>query len=260
MKTIYAEAVLLENLLWDYLLLRGVALVRALPVHRGRCMLGAALGSCFALLCLLPRSAWLCSPLPILAVSGLMCTLSYGGERELFRSWGSFLALSAAFGGSVLLWSRLSGEGWSFRARLLGFVSLAGLLGFCLRRIEERRRSPTVVCRVVLEGRTAEFTALRDTGNRLWDPLSGKRVLIAEEALLSPLFSPPLPPMSAAERLLYLGRGSLRGRCRLLSCSSLGGRSLLLCIRPDRASIDGEETELLVGIFEGSLGEFGALW
>ena len=260
MKTFYADGYILENLLWDYLLLRGVCVLRSLPALRRRCALSAALGAAYALLCLLPSLRWLASPLPMVAVSGFMAVVAFGDERSLFRSWGCFLCLSAAFGGSVLLWGRISGDGWCFRSRLLGAVSLWGLMGFCLRRLEELRRSPTVRCELRLFGHSTAFTALRDTGNSLHDPISGKRVLIAEEALLSPLFSEPLPKAEAAERMLLLRGTELGSRCRLVSCNSVGGESLLLCFRADSAKIDGEETSLLVGIHEGKLGEWGALW
>lgn len=258
MKTLYADAYILENLLWDYLLLRAVCALRSLPALRLRCALAAALGAVYAFLTLLPPLRWLASPLGMLAVSGFMVTLAFGGERGLFRSWGCFLALAAAFGGSVLLWGRISGEGWCFRCRLLGAVSLWGLGSCCLRRLEEARQKPTVRCALCLFGYSTEFTALRDTGNALHDPISGKRVLIAEEALLSPLFT--LPKGDAAERLLLLRGTELGTRCRLVSCRSVGGERLLLCFRADRATIDGEDTPLLVGIFPGNLGEWGALW
>ena len=258
MKTLYADAYILENLLWDYLLLRAVCVLRSLPSLRGRCALGAALGALYAFLTLLPPLRWLASPLSALSVSGLMATAAFGGERRLLRSWGCFLALSAAFGGSVLLWARFSGEGWCFRSRLLGAVSLGALLCFCLRRLEELRQSPTLRCELRLFGRRTEFTALRDTGNALHDPISGRRVLIAEETLLSTLFT--LPEGDAAERMLSLRGTPLGSRCRLVQSRSLGGDRLLLCVRPDEARLDGEETALLVGIFPGKLGEWGALW
>ncbi len=260
MKIIYADGYILENLLWDYLLLRGVTLLRGLPALRLRCALGAALGALYALLTLLPPTRWLCSPLPILAASGFMSVLAFGSQRRLLRSWGCLLALAAAFGGSVLLWGRISGDGWCFRSRLSGAVGLWGLLQLCLHRLEELRAAPTVRCRLALTGRETEFTALRDTGNSLHDPISGKKVLIAEEGLLSPLWETPLPPAEATERLLLLRGTELGKRCRLVSCRSVGGESLLLCFRPDRAQVDGEETAMLVGIFPGKLGEHGALW
>ena len=260
MKTLYADGYILENLLWDYLLLRGVCVLRSLPALRKRCALSSVLGAVYAFLCLLPPSRYLASPLSALAVSGLMAVAAFGDERGLFRSWGCFLCLSAAFGGSVLLWGRISGDGWCFRCRLLGAVSLWGLISFCLRRLEEVRRTPTVRCELRLFGRSTAFTALRDTGNSLHDPISGKQVLIAEEGLLAPLFPTALPKAGAAERMLLLRDTALGSRCRLVSCQSVGGESLLLCFRADSAKINGEETSLLVGIFEGRLGEWGALW
>ena len=258
MKTLYADGYILENLLWDYLLLRSVCALRSLPALRLRCALASVLGAAYAFLTLLPPWRWLASPLVLLAASGFMATLAFGGERGLFRSWGCFLALAAAFGGSAVLWARCSGEGWCFRSRLMGAVSLWGLGSGCLRRLEERRQKPTVRCGLCLFGKSTEFTALRDTGNALHDPISGKRVLIVEERLLSPLFT--LPEGDAAERMLQLRGTALGSRCRLVQSRSLGGESLLLCFRPDGARLDGEETALLVGIFPGNLGEWGALW
>jgi hypothetical protein len=109
-------------------------------------------------------------------------------------------------------------------------------------------------------GRSADFSALRDTGNSLRDPVSGARVLIATPRAMKGILGEsaalfesldPVALQSLSPQLPELG-----GKLRLLPYAALGGGGLLPVFRPERILLDGRESRgLLVGISPRAGGE-----
>lgn len=266
MTIVYLDEAAALNALCDYLLLRSAAELRGLPRRRGRCAFAAALGGVWAALSLLPSFGFLALPSAALAASGFLALIAFGADEGLWRSWVSFLALSAAFAGAAVFAALLLGEETggdtvprcTLRLLLLSFSLFYALLRLCLSRVLEKRRRERVRVVVTLLGRRAELTALRDTGNTLTDPVSGCRVLIANRAALAPLFPFPLPEGGAVELFRALGeQGEYGLRSRLVPFRSVGGEGLLLCFRPDAVTVDGEERRLLIGVSPLPVGERG---
>ena len=248
MDIIYIDEIFLINALADYVLQLSAATLRALPLRRGRFALGAVLGGVYALLAALPPLYWLQSGGVKLAVSLVMSAAAFGMEG-LWRSWLTFLLLAAAFAGAFLGLGRLGRGG--FHALLIAFALLYALLRLLLSRQLEGRR--LLEAEITLSARRVAFRALCDTGNTLFDPVSGLHVLIAESAALAPLFPCTLSGDAAGDfRLL-----SEYARCRLLPYRSVGGSGLLLCFRPDRLTLNGEVKEMLVGLSPTPMGESG---
>ena len=136
----------------------------------------------------------------------------------------------------------------------LGYAALRLAFRGAHRRAERRIRTVTLTCR----GRSVSLRALEDTGNELLDPVTGRRVLVAEARALAPLLDDPAPlseqdVLSALEALRAQGLA-----CRLLPCRSVTERSaLLLCFLPDRAEADGARAELLVAVSRNTLSADG---
>ena len=248
MDIIYIDEIFLVNTLADYVLLLSAATLRALPLKRGRFAFGAALGGLYALLSALPPLRWLQSGSVKLAVSLLISAVAFGTEG-LLRAWLCFLLLSAAFAGAFLGLGQL-GRG-SFHSLLILFALLYALLRLLLSRQLEGRR--LLEAEVTLKDRRVCFRALYDTGNALFDPVSGLHVLIAESTALAPLFPCPLSGDAAGDLRLL----SEYTRCRLLPYRSVGGSGLLLCFRPDKLTLDGEAREMLIGLSPSPFGENG---
>jgi len=255
METIYLDEMFLLNLVIDYFLLLATARICALPLRRRRFALGAALGALWSCLSLLPDLAFLRTGAmhPVLGLA--MTVAAFGKERRLLRCFLAFLGVSALFGGAlyaVLLWrNERPGTGpllrLDMRVLLLSFALCWAAVNLVFRRSVKNAGRP--IHDVVLErrGASVRFPALEDTGNGLFDGLTGRGVLIAEAEALAPLF-----PGLTAERL----RGPpgetmpLIPGARLLPYAGLGGTSRLLVIfRPDRITVDGRPREdLMVAI------------
>ena len=250
----------------DYLLLLGAARLAGEPLRRLPFVLGAALGGAYAVAIFLPGVGFL-QGLPCrLAVLALMCVTAYGNSRRLLRQSLLFLALSCALGGGILMVALLGGRGLTLSGGVLYsaidlklvLLSAAGCYAAVtlVFRGLGRHTAPAgelVPVRVVLAGRGVELTALRDTGNTLTDPATGRPVLVAEGAALLPLLPPGVleekelaDPVACMEKLRA---GPLAGRARLLPYRAVGvERGLLLALRPDEVWVDGQREELLAAL------------
>jgi stage II sporulation protein GA (sporulation sigma-E factor processing peptidase) len=234
------------------------ALRAALPPFRG--LAAAALGAAYsAAAVFFPALA--CLPLKVCAAAA-MILIAYGGERRLWRPAAAYAAASALFAGLclALAWA---GEGrYSFRTLVVALGLTLGLCALPFGLIGARGGGKqTAAVRIVNRGGSKELTALRDTGNRLREPISGGPVLIAWEGGLYELFEPEARAalaetagLGAADRLLRLGRGF-----RLLPFDTVGASGgLLLSFRPEAVYVDGEKkTDFWVALSPTELGRDG---
>ena len=171
MLTVYLDLVMMLNFLVDFLLLLGTNRLSGFSAEPGRCALAAGLGSVYAACCLLPgfhflgNFLWRCISLCLMAV------ISFGLRRDAVKRGGVFLLLSLALGGMALCFARQN-----FAALALG---AAGVWLLCRVSFGDGAVGREYVpVRLTYQGKTANFTALRDTGNTLRDPITGEPVLV----------------------------------------------------------------------------------
>lgn len=273
MNVIYVDELFFLNALTDYLLLLSCARLRGKTLRRGRFAAAAAVGGVYAVFAAIPPLSFLVSLAAKALVSLLMAWIAFSAPPELWRGWGCFLALSSAFAGAVYGISLLSGveprgvlSGASLKTLVLSFGLCYAAVRLFFGRFLRRRERCIVDAEIVLCGRTASLRALRDTGNALFDPLSGSRILLAEPRSLASLFSPPLafplPDDPAACFRTLSSHPALLRRLRLVGFSAVGTkRGLLVCFRPDAVTVEGTAESYLVALSPTPLGdgEYSAL-
>ncbi len=263
MEVIYLDRLFFFNLLTDYLLCLVSARVCGLTLRRRRYALAAALGALYAVLSVLPGLAFLRTPPGILAAAALLAAVAFGAERRPFRCGGVFLAVSAAFGGAVwavsLAGGARPGAAVSGRVLLLAFALCYAAVSLLFARraqLPDRARAEVVLRE---KGRESRFMALRDSGNALCDPLTGRPVMLVSPHALAPvlpeaaaLFSgqDPVQALREAAQLPGLAR-----RFRLIPYASVGARGLLPAFRPERLTVDGRVEELLVAVTPSAAGD-----
>ena len=250
MNVIYVDELWAVNALADYLLLTLAARLLGKPALRGRCALAAALGGAYAAAAVFPALTWLRAPPLKLAASLWICLAAFGRDA-LWRSWAAFLAVSAGFSGQ----RPAPGDalaGISLRLLGLCYGICRAAVGWFLSGIARRREGRTMTVELVVLGRRLTLCALRDTGNTLTDPVSGRPVLIADPDALAPLLGGPVPSALRSDPAALFARLSLReglaSRLRLVPYSAVGAAGLLVCVRPDSALVDGTESRLLAGL------------
>ena len=267
MDVIYADELVALNALIDYVLLRLSAGAAELPVRRGFLALGALLGGLYALAAAL-WGGLLRTPAGALPVSALMCAVSFGSGRAFFKGWGAFLGLSALFAGAVFAAALLSGQAIgpggfpahiSWRLLLVCFSLCWAGVRLYRSRFPAGEKIFSVAVR--LAGRCLTLSALRDTGNRLTDPITGCPVLVADAAGLRPLLGTALPlplPEDSAVLLRLLARDeTLAARLGMVPYRAVSGRGMLVTIRPDSVTVDGVPHRALIALSPVPLGGNG---
>lgn len=262
MPTVYIDVLFAVNLLINYLLLSACGILAGLWQRKMRILLGALIGACYAILMFFPDFSVLFTTVSKLLVSMVIvaCAFPFYSVRSYIKALLIFYMVSFGFGGCVLgifyfsdIGSRL---GAIYSNGVLYFnlpwtiLLVSGILFYCLLHlctlVSSKLNSGSSLkkaLRLSLGGKTAELTALLDTGNGLVDPVTLSPVIVAEYRFVKPLFSDEIK-----NELDRLGRDNLtwvmadvaqKGlKTRLIPFSSVGRENgMLLGFVPDKAEI-----------------------
>ena len=245
---VYLDLVLLLNFLVDFLLLLGTNRLSGFPAAPGRCALAAGLGSVYAAGCLLPGFRFLGNLLWRCVSLCLMALVAFGMRRDAVKRCGVFLLLSMALGGMALCLNQNN-----FAALVLG---ASGVWLLCRIAFGDgavgREYVPVTLTH---QGKTASFTALRDTGNTLRDPITGEPVLVVSGEIGEKLTG--LSTQQLASPLETLAARPLPG-LRLIPYHAVGNSGgLLLAMRFPGATVAEKKQTVLVAFAPEGLGKSG---
>lgn len=257
MTVVYLDAFLALNFAVNYLLLAGAARLDGAALRRGRCVLAAVLGAGYGALSLLPAAAFLEHPVCKAGAAVGMLLVAFGWRERLLRTGALFLLLSCAFGGGVLLLAMVKGGGvgsvglLGSRLGMRGILVAAALSYGCLSLLlkgqftHARTAGELLPLTLVRGERSVTVLALRDTGNTLQDPLTGRPVVVVEGEQVSPLLPevPGLDRQKLSHPVELMGELEETGlRFQLLPYRAVGVEcGLLLALRMDRAEY-GDKT------------------
>lgn len=257
MDIIYIDRLFIINLITDYLLVLCSARVCGIVLKRSRYIASAFFGASFAALSILPEFEFLLLA-PIKLCSGvLMALIAYGGEKKLLRCCLVFFSISMLFGGAVWAVSLRSGGSIgsytvmpvSFPVLVLSFSFVYALLSLVFRRT--MKSCDKCVTNVTLEhnGSTVKLRTLCDSGNSLFDPITGSSILICPPDKASVLFPEYSDAFRTADAsgIVCLDTAS---SFRLIPYSSVGNASgMLPAFRPEHITIDGQpRNDILVAV------------
>lgn len=198
----YADMLVAGNALTDYFLLRLCAAICRQPVRRGRMALAALAGGGASLLILIPSAMW--AAVGALVAGALMCAIAFGSfrPRALVRQLLCLYALGFAWSGIwYALWFFLKPNGlyWHngyvyFPISPPVFIVVTAVIYAALsllRRICRSRQTARVIrFHLIGNGRAVCGQGLLDSGNLLTEPVSGLPVIVADRALVEPVFVP----------------------------------------------------------------------
>lgn len=262
MRYIYADIFFLVNLCFNFSLLYLAGRLSRLAPSGRRLTLGALVGALYSAASLYPGLAFLMTLPAKLLAAALMVAIAFPTTlvRRFLFTLGYFCLTAFAVGGASLAVGYLLGgvgpaQGGSgpLGADVVLPAALAAgvLLHWAVMAARERERvlAWCVTCRVMVDGRTVEFPALVDTGNRLRDPLSNAPVVIAEYPALGALLPGSFatvwdralddPDLAAIVETLETAWAA---RVRVVPFSSIGRASgLLVGFRADEVAVGEPE-------------------
>lgn len=210
-------SVFIYSWLVDFLLLMGVCRMRMSRLPIGRILAAPILNACCSALSLYFRLPFVSSPLFAAAVAVLTGIIAFGIREEGLWRCGLFLLLHTAVAG-------VAQPEWELRPWPLLLASILLLL-FCALGYPANG-ADLIPVELSYGTNHISLTALRDTGNTLIDPVTGKPVLI-----LSADAAQNLTGLTAQQlRSPVETMGSIPG-LRLIPYRAIGGEGLLLALR-----------------------------
>ena len=248
----YVELVMLMSLLVDFLLIIAAQRLCGSRVKWKNALLGAGIGAVYAGACLRIDAQILGSPACRLLVMALISVAAFGWKKSAFRKGAVFVFLNMALGGIAL------GLG---RDGALAFLAAAG--GMCILCAAGFHGNASVreyvTVRLTHRGITRELIALKDTGNNLKDPITGRSVLVVGSDVAKQMLG--LTQEQLLSPIETLAQSKLAG-LRLIPYRSIGkANGMMLAIRMDKVCVDKQEVGDLVAFAPQILGagEFQAL-
>ena len=255
MDVIYIDELFIMNLIIDYLIVLASGRVCGVKLRRLRYLLAAVLGAAYACGEVLDGFGFLSMPAAKLGCGAIMCVIAFCSDPRPFRCAVTFFAVSAAFGGAVWAASLITGGGtdgyipMSFEMLAISFALCYAVVSLVFRRAVKKAGREILPVGAVFAGHSAVFRALKDTGNGLFDPLTGCEVLVISPRTAGELLPEECraaleltDPVSVLEALGAVP--GMEGRFRLIPYSAVGVKSgLLPAFRPDALTVDGKPAD-----------------
>ena len=278
MASVYIDVLFAINFIINILLIEASGIITATYSPWYRVLLASLLGAGYAVCIFFPDLGFLYTAVMKVAFSALIvfCAFKIKKLKHFFALFGAFYAVSFVFGGCVVALVSLTSFG-----RKTGAVYSNGIIYFdlpwqvlfistlvayalivAMGRIRKKKIATESVKRDIeihINGTVVEVTAIIDTGNTLFDPISGDPVIVCEYERIKNVFPEGKAGPDMVERLAEYGI-----RARLVPYSSVGSQNgVMTAFRPDMVKIGGREAKkCVIGICETPLsagGEYGAL-
>lgn len=207
MPVVYIDVLFVVNLIINYLLLLASSVFTGIKINKFRVLAGSLVGAVYAVFMFFPNFSYIYSTFFKMLISMLIVAISFSFYtiRSYLKTLIVFYIVSFGFGGCVLGVFYFSDVGarlgavysngilyfnlpWTIlliswglffiSIKLFGFFSQKTYKSHCLKR------------KIILhlDSKSAEITALLDTGNSLVDPVTLTPVIIVEYKLIKELF------------------------------------------------------------------------
>ena len=254
MNIIYIDTLFLVNFISDYVILLCTAKVTGSIINRKLIIFSSILGSCYACICAIhPDSFWNVYITKIIAMV-LLCLITFKNESALITHCITFLMISFIVGGlfsSITVnIGHLNFTQISIRHIIAAFCTIYILLTIYFRNIGKDTKKEFHTITIIQDGQTVTVSALKDTGNDLFDPISNAPVIICQASVL-PLLFPNIICESDYNDPPALFRflsqiPSITTKARLIPYHTIGNKGLLAGFKPDVLQIDGINSDCIL--------------
>lgn len=245
---VYADILVILNLIVDYFLLSASAAILRVKLSVFRQLASAAVGAFSSLYIFAPDLGLFFDLVfkAVICAVMVLCAFGFGGAKRFFRSAGVLFLVTCGFGGIMTaVWSAFRPKGMTVvnsvvyfnisPAVLIGASVITYLLFMLLKEIFSRTSELADRCEITVtaEEKSITMDAIVDTGNSIKDYLSGSEVIIADGEFVKVLLGSDNPVTDTR----------LKKRYRILPLSTVSGGGTLDGFRCDSAVIsDGERT------------------
>ncbi|MBQ8504052.1 MAG: sigma-E processing peptidase SpoIIGA [Clostridia bacterium] len=249
---IYADVLVVLNIYVTYALLSLTGIICRKKRSPMRIFLACVLAGFYSLTILIPDANEVLMTVTRLPVALLLCFIAFGfvNKRVFLRLSLCFFAVSFGFAGVMLfLWLFFSPQGMYYNNGIVYFdidtatlvlltIFCYAVLSLCHRYIKSKTPANTVYdCEIFFRDKKYFCHCFLDTGNSLTDPYTGNPVVIVSRDKFKNL----LP-----ENIFDISDGDGQG-FRLIPCSGVAGKKLLLSFRSEKIHVKGLEKDFSCG-------------
>ena len=288
--TIYLDVVFIENIIMNYIILYGTAIIAKIIPKHIRLILASTVGAVYAIIAYMSILKIYSNIILKVILSIVIVYIAFNPPniKKTMKELLLFYLTSFVFGGAAFFLIYIlkpqdiiirNGVFVGTYPLKIGFIG--AILGFIVvitsfKIIKTKISKKSLLCniKIKLQNKQIETIAMIDTGNLLKDPISNTPVIVVEHSLLYDIL-----PKQILNNLENILGGELENipddvkekyisKLKVIPFSSLGKQNgMLLGIKADEISIESEDenitnNNLIVGIYDKSLtkrGEYRAL-
>lgn len=272
-QVIYADVLFILNTYITYALLLLTALISGFKATRLRLTSAALLGGLYSLIILIPGisdSLITLSRVPA-AIIFLFISFSAKNKNQILRIFCTFFLVNFIFAGLMLaLWYFFYPQNMYFTGFVVyldiepvTIVALTALCYFLIKGINmavkiKQPKDTIFDITLHINDKVVKTNGFYDSGNSLYDPFTGKQIIIFSRSALRSIFP--------ENTTIYDQAVKLGLNVRFLPCTSIGGSTLLPCVKADQIKIKSVSLSVcledrLIAITDEKIkgGAFGAL-
>lgn len=272
MMTVYIDVLFFVNFIINILIVEGCGTIICEDTKWYRTIIASLAGAIYAVLVFFPNLKFTQTFFMKAAVSGIMvlCAFKIKSKPHFLKLWGTFYLVSFIFGGAIVALMSFTSLGIKTGAIysngtiyfnlpwkvLMAGSSLTYFLITIFSRIRKKRIAKEAIGRnisIYIKGERIDMKAIIDTGNNLFDPITGVPVIVCEYSPIKKIISDEGDNL--LERMKNAGL-----RIRLIPFSSVGEeKGMMPAFLPDMVEVDHMMIKkCVVGISENALsGEGG---
>lgn len=288
---VYADIILLENLIMNYLILWSTARLTRYSYSKIKLVIASALGAVYAVFSYFPEYSYLFSFFMKILFSILIVIVAYTPSHFhlLLKLTGIFYIVSFIFGGAAfglfyfVNGLNLTSNGISFiRDFPIKILAVSVIVAYFTVKyswdyIQHRIKRERLIVRVemVFDKKQSCLEALVDTGNSLKDPITNAPVMITDYSMIKELLPDDIQKiferseendLNAIAEIMSISKWA--ARFRIIPFKSLGRENgMLVGFRPDEITIFDNDRRIqlhniIIAIYRKNLsidGEYNAL-
>ena len=281
---IYAEYLLIENFIINYIILYVTKRFTRTDTHMVRIILSALLGSIYTLIVFIPSLQFMANFVGKISISIVLIIIAFNPLRikKFMKLFATFYTVSFVFaGGSFALFYLTNskvyfGEGIFYIKNISGLKPSILIVGIIISIIFYKIASQFIYGKiskenmyvnltVKLKDKKAKFKGLVDTGNSLMDPITNIPVIIVEFSAIKELLPYSIQEiftinneddLNIISKVMY--KSDEKIKFRLIPFKSIGkNNGMLLVFKPDRVIIENNEdyqiSDIVIGIYNNHL-------
>lgn len=263
MITVYIDVLFMVNFMINVLIIEGTGIIMCVDTKWYKSLISAMVGALYAVLVFFPGLSFIQSMAMKIILSAVLVWLAFGFKSRMhfLKMWGSFYLASFIFGGSIIAIMSTTSIGGKLGAVYSNgeiyfnlpwrwvMVSALGTYALVLYfgHVRKKRVAKEAITRnltIYINGKSVETKAIIDTGNSLFDPITGVPVIVCEHNTLKKIVPKGMEDMWNAGL-----------KVRLIPFSSIGKEDgMMPAVIPDYVKIDGYEAKkCIIGITESTL-------